>query len=83
MMLTHKGLWDAADGTETDAVMYKKVLALIALSAKDFQIACIQECTTGNAAQKMLAALYENSGVANQMALIEVVMIPKMEYESK
>eukprot|EP00171_Calliarthron_tuberculosum_P014945 IDg14945t1 len=83
MLLPHKGFWDAVNGSDDDVEKSKKALAIIDLSVKDSQIVYIQYCSTGKEAWDKLARLYENSGVANKMHLIEELMTAKMADEGK
>lgn len=81
--LKRKGLWDFVQGTEAKASKYIKALALIGKLVNDSQIVYIQECITGINAWGNLSALYENSGVADKMHLMEELMTANMNSEQE
>lgn len=79
MLLTHKRLWNSVSGEDNDAEKSAKAMSLIGLSVQDSQIVYIQDCATGKDAWDKLSSLYENTGVANKMHLMEELMTSKMD----
>ncbi len=76
-------MWDTIDGSCTYLQKSLKTLAVIGISEKDPQIVYIQYYTTAKEAWRKLSNVDENSGVANNMHLMEELKTAKMAGEEK